>query len=90
MPEDPTQPDPEPAKSGAPPPPQVPPPPGDVPTFESIRDKIETRYGAAQGAAELDAETPQGRTVAEQYQARQRAAAERLDQIRASMREDQR
>ena len=59
--------------------------PGGVPTFESVREKIETRYGTSIGAAELDAETPEGRTVAEQYDARQRAAAERLAQIRESM-----
>ncbi len=59
--------------------------PGGVPTFESVREKIETRYGTAIGAAELDAETPEGRTVEEQYDARQRAAAERLAQIRESM-----
>lgn len=60
---------------------------GGVPTFDSVREKIETRYGTAIGAAELDAETPEGRTVEEQYEARQRAAAERLAQIRESMRE---
>lgn len=59
-----------------------------VPTFESVREKIETRYGAAIGAAELDAESPEGRTVEEQYDARQRAAAERLAEIRESMRRD--
>jgi phage shock protein A len=59
--------------------------PGGVPTFESVREKIDTRYGTAIGAAELDAESPQGRTVEEQYDARQRAAAERLAQIRESM-----
>lgn len=59
---------------------------GGVPTFDSVREKIETRYGTAIGASELDAETPEGRTVEEQYEARQRAAAERLAQIRESMR----
>jgi phage shock protein A len=58
---------------------------GGVPTFDTVREKIETRYGTAIGAAELDAETPEGRTVEEQYDARQRAAAERLAQIRESM-----
>jgi phage shock protein A len=56
-----------------------------VPTFESVREKIETRYGTAIGASELAAETPEGRTVEEQYDARQRAAAERLAEIRKSM-----
>lgn len=59
-----------------------------VPTFESVREKIETRYGTSIGAAELDAETPEGRDVEEQYEERQRAAAERLAQIRKSMHED--
>jgi phage shock protein A len=62
--------------------------PRGVPTFDSVREKIETRYGASIGAAELDAESPEGRTVEEQYDARQRAAAERLDEIRKSMHKD--
>ncbi|OMC29105.1 hypothetical protein [Mycobacterium colombiense] len=60
-----------------------------VPTFESVRDQIEARYATAQGAAELDAESPEGRSVDEQYDERRRAAAERLAQIRESMRPDQ-
>src|SRR5881397_837504 len=59
--------------------------PAGVPTFESVREKIETRYGTAIGASELAAETPEGRTVEEQYDARQRAAAQRLAEIRKSM-----
>jgi phage shock protein A len=62
--------------------------PSGVPTFDSVREKIETRYGTAIGSAELDAESPEGRTVEEQYDARQRAAAERLGQIRESMKEE--
>ena len=61
--------------------------PGGVPTFDSVREKIENRYGTAIGAAELAEETPEGRSVAEQYDERQRAAAERLTQIREQMRE---
>jgi phage shock protein A len=61
-----------------------------VPTFESVRDKIEGRYETSIGAAELDAETPEGRSVDEQFEARQRAAADRLAQIRQSMRDDNR
>ena len=59
--------------------------PGGVPTFESVREKIETRYGTAIGATELASETPEGRSVEEQYEERQRAAAKRLEQIRKSM-----
>ncbi len=57
-----------------------------VPTFDSVREKIETRYGTAMGATELAADTPEGRSVEEAYQARQKATAERLEQIRRSMR----
>ena len=59
-----------------------------VPTFESVREKIETRYETSVGSAELDAETPEGRDVEDQYEARNRAAADRLAQIRESMRDD--
>lgn len=62
-----------------------------VPTLEGVREKIETRYGTALGAtelaeAELAAQTPEGRTAAQQYEAREKAAAEKLEEIRASMR----
>lgn len=60
-----------------------------VPTFDSVQDKIEARYATAQGAADLDAESPEGRSVAEQYDERERAAARRLAQIRESMRPQQ-
>jgi phage shock protein A len=60
-----------------------------VPTFESVREKIETRYGTALGSAELAAETAAGRSVEEQYDERQRAAAERLAQIRDAMQTDE-
>ena len=59
-----------------------------IPTFDEVREKIETRYGTAMGGAELDAESAEGRRVEEQYEARQRAAAERLAQIRESMHGD--
>lgn len=58
---------------------------GGVPTFEAVRERIETRYGTAVGASELAAETPEGREAEKLYEERQRAAAERLAQIRASM-----
>ncbi|MFN8102486.1 MAG: hypothetical protein U0Q20_12940 [Mycobacterium sp.] len=61
--------------------------PAGVPTFDSVREKIETRYGTAIGAEELAADTPEGRSAEERYEARQKAAAERLEEIRASMRE---
>jgi len=59
-----------------------------VPTFDSVREKIEGRYQTSLGAEELDAESPEGRDVDDQYEARQRAAADRLAEIRKSMRDD--
>jgi phage shock protein A len=87
-PEQPPATDSEPPAADAGPAPQVDPEytSGGVPTFESVREKIETRYGTAIGGAELASETPEGRTVEEQYEARQKSAAERLKEIRESMR----
>lgn len=59
-----------------------------VPTFESVREKIENRYATSLGSAELAADTPEGRSTEEAYDARQKAAAERLEQIREAMRGD--
>ncbi|WP_306359583.1 PspA/IM30 family protein [Nocardia sp. CC227C] len=61
--------------------------PGGVPTFESVRDKVEQRYGTARGMGELDRQTPVGRSVEEQWDAREKAARERLEQIRKSVHE---
>jgi hypothetical protein len=58
---------------------------GGVPTFESVRDKVEQRVGTAQGMGELDRQTPAGRSADEQWEAREKAARERLDQIRKSL-----
>lgn len=81
------------AGSTASPLPPVPPPNLDtgytdagVPTLEGVREKIETRYGTALGATELAGETPEVRTAAEHYEAQHKAAAEKLEEIRASMR----
>jgi phage shock protein A len=60
-----------------------------VPTFDAVREKIESRYATALGAEELAAETADSRAVEEQYEERERAAAQRLAQIRESMRTDE-
>jgi len=60
---------------------------GGVPTLDAVREKIENRYATSLGATELASETPEGRAAAEQYDANQRAAAERLAQIREQMRD---
>ncbi|WP_330231836.1 hypothetical protein OHA40_04685 [Nocardia sp. NBC_00508] len=56
-----------------------------VPTFESVRDRVEQRFGTAQGMSELDRQTPAGRRADEQWEAREKAARERLDRIRKSL-----
>ncbi len=56
-----------------------------VPTFDGIREKIETRYATALGATELAEDTTEGRTATQQFDARQKAAEEKLAEIRASM-----
>ena len=59
-----------------------------VPTFDSVREKIEDRFQTAIGAGELDAATPEGQDAEQQYRQRRRAAAERLGEICESMRKD--
>ncbi|MGN2640162.1 hypothetical protein ACTD5D_29150 [Nocardia takedensis] len=59
--------------------------PSGVPTFDSVRDKVERRFGTAQGMGELDRQTPAGRDADEQFRAREQAARERLDRIRESL-----
>ncbi|WP_040795582.1 hypothetical protein [Nocardia higoensis] len=56
-----------------------------VPTFDSVRDKVDRRFGTAQGMSELDRLTPAGRDADEQFAAREQAARERLDRIRRSL-----
>lgn len=59
--------------------------PAGVPTLEGVREKIETRFGTALGATELAEDTREGRTAAQQFDARQKAAEDKLEEIRASM-----
>jgi phage shock protein A len=61
-----------------------------VPTFDSVREKLQSRYETSRGAAELDSESPETRGIEEQYEARQKAAAQRLADIRESMHKDTR
>ena len=56
-----------------------------VPTFDFVRSRIEGRAATAEGRRELDAETPEGRTLAQQEADRDAAARDRLEQIRRSM-----
>ncbi|NKW49817.1 hypothetical protein GS979_26210 [Rhodococcus hoagii] len=56
-----------------------------VPTFDRVRDRIEERFGTAIGSEELERESRTGRDVDEQWQAREKAGRDRLDEIRRSM-----
>jgi phage shock protein A len=56
-----------------------------VPTFDYVRDKIEGRIATADGQGVLDADTPEGRTLAQQEADREAAAKDRLEEIRRSM-----
>ena len=59
-----------------------------VPTFDFVRDKIESRYATAAGSTELAEESAAGRTVAQQQEDRDAKARERLEEIRRSMGKD--
>ncbi|MBF6351624.1 hypothetical protein IU448_21790 [Nocardia flavorosea] len=60
---------------------------GGLPTFDSVRDKVQRRIGTAFGHRELDRQSAAGRGVEEQWEAREQAARERLEQIRTSLHE---
>ncbi len=62
--------------------------PAGIPTFESVREKIETRFGTALGSSELASETAEVRDAERRYEEVRTAASERLEQIRSSMRSD--
>jgi phage shock protein A len=59
---------------------------GGVPTFDYVRDRIEGRFATSVGATELAGETAEGRSIDEQLAERDRAAREKLEQLRRSMR----
>ncbi|NKY58593.1 hypothetical protein [Nocardia flavorosea] len=63
---------------------------GGMPTFDSVRDKFQRRIGTAFGHRELDRQSGTGRGVEEQWEAREQAARERLEQIRTSLHEGDR
>jgi hypothetical protein len=59
-----------------------------VPTFDYVRDQIESRYGTSLGAHELASETPEATAAEEQFAAREQAGRDRLEQIRRALREE--
>src|SRR5690606_38376305 len=59
--------------------------PGNVPSLDEVRDKIEARYAAAMGRAELASESVEARMLEMQRTTLDMAGHARLQQIRASM-----
>ena len=59
--------------------------PGNTPSLDQVRDKIESRYANALGAADLAQNSVQGRMAEVQQSTVQMAGHSRLEQIRASM-----
>lgn len=58
-----------------------------VPTWDSVRDKVEHRTTTALGQEELDHSTPAGRSLDEQWNEREAAGRKKLDEIRRSMKD---
>ena len=82
-----------PAPETTPPSPEPAAPVGDytesgVPTFEYVRDKIEQRFATALGAEELASATEEATSVDELMAEREKAARERLEQLRRSLRQE--
>jgi len=57
-----------------------------VPSLDFVRDKIEGRFAQSLGSAELAGETPEARSGAEQQAEREKAAKDKLEAIRNSLR----
>lgn len=62
--------------------------PGNVPSLDEVREKIERRYAAALGRADLAENSVEGRLIEVERSALDMAGANRLDQIRANMAAD--
>jgi len=56
-----------------------------VPSLDFVRNKIEGRHATALGSAELSQGTPQAHSLEQQEAERQRAAKDRLEEIRRSL-----
>ena len=59
--------------------------PGSTPSLDEVREKIERRYANALGAAELHADSVEGRMLEVQKSTLDMAGAARLDQLRAQL-----
>ena len=59
-----------------------------VPTLGYLQDKIERRYGNALGGTELAGATPEAQSAATAQEQREKAAADKLEEIRRSLHPD--
>src|SRR6185312_6659580 len=59
-----------------------------VPTLGYLQDKIERRYGNALGGTELAEATKEAQTAAKAQEEREKAAADKLEEIRRSLHRD--
>lgn len=59
-----------------------------VPSLDFVRDKIEGRHARALGATELAETTPEVRSFEKQAAEREKAAADKLEELRRSLRGD--
>ena len=59
-----------------------------VPTLGYLQDKIERRYGNALGGTELAGMTPEAKSAAEVQAEREKAAVDKLEEIRRSLHPD--
>jgi len=57
-----------------------------VPTFDYVRDRIESRFATSEAATELAGVVPEAGSVDDQLAERDRAGREKLEEIRRSMR----
>jgi hypothetical protein len=59
-----------------------------VPTFDYVRDQIESRIATSVGAAELAGDTAPAKSVEDEFAAREQAGRDRLEEIRRAMRKE--
>lgn len=56
-----------------------------VPNYDAVRDKIEGRIGTSIGESELAEESDEGKKFQEQWDKREQAGKDRLEQLRKSL-----
>jgi hypothetical protein len=57
-----------------------------VPTFDFVRNQIESRFATSIGSTELASMTPEAAAAEDEFAKREQAGKDRLEEIRRSMR----